>query len=99
MKRLILNRVFVIGFMIGLIVVGIVNKLTANSTQFASDCGYWYKYGFPFLQYETCDDLISVKHILWVGLFGNILFALCFSFLFGLICRFVYAKFTSVRLN
>lgn len=99
MKNLIKNKAFVVGFLIGLLLVGLINKFTADFSQITEECMYRHLYGFPFLQYESCDGLITVNHIFWFGFLGNILFALFSSFLTGLIFKFVWSKITSKNLR
>lgn len=99
MKELIRNKSFVLGFIFGLIIIGLLNKFTADFSQVVTWHCYRELYGFPFLQYERCDGDITYTHLYWLGVIGNILFAITFSFILGLIFKSIWSKFSSKNLK
>lgn len=98
MKDLIKNKAFLAGFLIGLIIIGIINRLTVDY-KVTEDCLNLRVYGFPFLQYERCREFFGFGKTLWLGMLGNTLFALFSSFLTGLTFKFVWSKFTGKQLK
>ena len=93
------NKSFIFGALSGLLIIGILHKFTADFSQVTEECMFRQLFGFPFLQFEKCEGDISFTHIYWLGMFGNILFAIVFSFLVGLVFKFVWSKLASQKLR
>jgi len=91
MKSLIINKIFGIGFLIGVAIVFLLNiYLPIQKLNFADLLSY---YGFPFsfyrVGYGEGEGLEQIKEILWFGLVGDLLFALLISSLAGISLRFL----------
>jgi len=56
-----------------------------------------YNGGFPFMMYKTEIGYLNNSYVVWSGLVGNILITLVFSFVLGLIFKFVWLKIVSRR--
>ncbi len=87
MKDLIRSKMFGLGFLIGIVVFILINvfyptEINCSSTNL---CNYD---GFPLASYrggyEEKDGGNYIGEILWIGLVGNLLFALMISFITGL---------------
>jgi hypothetical protein len=72
------------GFIYGLIFFILATNYLGRPSEMCSDC--LQRFGFPFHYLET-SDLGKSAGILWTGLIANILIALIFSFVIGLICK------------
>jgi hypothetical protein len=92
MKNLIKNKSFIFGCLLGLLIVGLLNRFTADFSQVNEWCNYRELSGFPFLQFEKCEGNISYSRRYLVGTLGNILFAVFFSFGIGIVCESVWSK-------
>ncbi len=85
MSKLFKNKVFRSGFLVGLIISAVVNyvdyigKANINLPTHTKN-----EFGFPFDFYRW-GGYVSEVEILWLGLIANILIAIIFSFLLGLI--------------
>lgn len=99
MKNLVKHKAFVIGSLLGLLIFGLLNRLTADFSQVTQECMYRHLYGFPFLQFEKCEGDISYTHRYWFGMLGNVLCGLSFSLIVGFILEFIWAKFSSQKLK
>jgi hypothetical protein len=82
-----LNSSFVIGVVFGLIFYFVMTDYLDKSTH--TVCSHCVeRFGFPFHYIETENYTGTPAGILWFGLIGNILIALIFSFIIGLISSF-----------
>lgn len=98
MKDLIKNRIFIIGLIAGIFVF-IIRNYREYSLEIminCADCGRGF--GFPFYFYQE-GGLVPIKKILWLGLVGDLAFAIIFSLTIGLICNFIWSKFSSQKLK
>jgi hypothetical protein len=93
MNKFFRETAFNIGFTIGILLFIGLNfySLDANYGR-CIDC--FGESGFPF---SWMDRGWFLQRILWFGLIADILFALFFSFLLGLIFNFVWSKMSARR--
>jgi hypothetical protein len=94
-KNLVQNKGFNLGFTLGFFVCIFFNYfsyLHNVCSDGIDDCGW--SFGFPVHLYME-GGFISSKKIIWLGMFTDILFALTFSLLVGLVFKFVSSKITS----
>lgn len=99
MKNLIKNKAFDIGFIIGMFLFILINlwvEKIRRGTGICFDCVE--EYGFPFFYLETGGNPSFMK-ILWIGLIGDIFIAIFFSFIIGLIFKFLWSKPSSKQLK
>ena len=99
MKNLIRNKVFFIGFIIGIFLFLLLNlwvEKIRRGTSICFDCVE--KYGFPFFYLESGGNPSFIK-TLWFGLIADISFAIVFSFFLGLFLKFVWSKITIKKLK
>lgn len=99
MKDLVENKAFVFGFLFGILLfflIGGTIESRRRGTTICFDCVE--EYGFPFTYLET-GGFVSITKILWLGLIADVLIAITFSFLIGLIFKFIWSKFTSNELR
>ncbi len=99
MNKLFKNKAFVSGFFVGLVAFYLTNYcsyLQNRPGNFCDDCGW--SFGVPFRLYQEV-GFFSVKEFLWFGLTADILIAITFSFIVGLILKFVWEKLTAKRLK
>ncbi len=109
MKNLIKSKMFFVGFIIGAILFVALNLLSDSTTSY-----YVHQYGFPFSFHEwKLGDSISqvgnlplyeyetiiVDRFIWIGFIGNIFVTVIFSFVVGLVFKFVWSKIVSRRLH
>lgn len=83
----------------GLFVAGILSNFNLTIIQATEECSHRKFYGFPFFYYERCEGLVSTKQIFWNGLYANLFVAVLFSFIVGLIFKFVWSKFQTNNLR
>ena len=91
-EKMIRAKAFGAGLAIGLLLFISVNYfdyITKNMFV-CDDC--MLSFGFPFTLYQE-GGFITIKEVLWFGLIADILIAIIFSFIVGLIFRFVWSKF------
>src|SRR5258705_1536069 len=89
MKHLLQHIAFRIGFAFSiliLIVLQYVSYLRTNPGVRCMDCGW--RFGFPFPFYEF-GGFASYEKVLWLGIFGDISFALVVALWCGDLIRFV----------
>ncbi len=97
MKNLIKNRAFVLGSASGILIFAALNVYDSLPESDAV-CFHCYEtFGFPF-SYLGTGGYFTHTDILWAGLFADILVAILFSSVIGLIFKFVWSKILSPRL-
>jgi hypothetical protein len=70
MSKLLKNKAFLLGFVIGTILFVLFNYLNFTREQFTcDDCTY--QYGFPFYLYEE-GGFVTIERFIWSGLFLDI---------------------------
>ena len=93
MKDLIKNKAFIAGFLIGILLIILLNIFLPTERY---DFNNLYSYGFPFAfyqsGYEEREGGEYIEIILWLGLLGNLFFALLISSLAGLSLSFLTDK-------
>jgi hypothetical protein len=98
---------FYLGFALSLFVLVVKNYLNYHAER-GSIIGKPYSFGFPFdlyrengYSYELYlrNGFTDSSQILWLGLAGDILFALFFSFFVGLAFKFVWLEIKARLLN
>ncbi len=95
MKTIIRNKIFYLGFIVGVAIVSISNYTSyAHNVCSAGldDCGW--SFGFPFPMYSV-GGFVSYKDINWLGLIADILFTLTISHYLSLLFKFVAFKISS----
>ena len=97
MKSLIKSKAFLIGFLFGFFVFLYVTEIIERKFNIwgggaCFDCAKLT--GFPFPYYQQ-SSFAGSAHFLWIGLIADILIALVFSFVFGLVVRLICSKFSS----
>src|SRR3712207_321621 len=106
MHKLISYAAFKIGFWSGIFLFVVLNLLSYELSRhkydtlpikFADAGGY--EMGFPFTLYVWSFGYPFNFYFVWSGLIADILIALVFSFVLGLIFKFVWSKSASRRLN
>lgn len=109
MKDLIKDKAFRFGFaittclFIGLnifIYLYLLNKYNTHINESATSTmtfSMMYYVGLPFPNFIWTN--YSNNYIIWQGIVGNIISMIIFSFLIGLIFKFVWSKFTSKQLK
>ncbi len=95
MRKLFQDTAFGSGFMSGIsLFIGLnIYSLAANYGE-CIDC--YGRFGFHFPLEDSGNLLVN---IMWFGLIADILFALIFSFVVGLIFKSIWSKIISRRLN
>jgi hypothetical protein len=101
MRRLILNYAFNLGFLTGILLFIAINlyadrPLANKATRLCFHC--LNEWGFPFRYFEAGGNP-GIERYFWLGLVGDIFVALIFSFLVGLVFKFVWSKLASRRIN
>lgn len=92
MKLLIQHIGFRIGFAASIllfILLQYVNYFHNRPSIRCMDCGW--QFGFPFRFYEY-GGFVSYEEVLWLGLFGDIAFALVVAFLSGVLIKFLWNR-------
>jgi hypothetical protein len=90
MNKIFENKAFIIGFILGFIsFLYITEEIDGQNKVLCFDCGM--KTGFPF-PYHQGSGYVGDGQILWFGLIADILIAVFFSFILGLIFKFVASK-------
>ncbi len=100
MKNLIKNSVFIRGFLCGLplfiFLTSVIEWDNKNRVESCYACEMTK--GFPFAYYNK-GVLVGTGRLLWFGLIADILIAIVFSLVIGLIFKVVWEKFTAKRLK
>lgn len=81
-----LNTAFDLGFWIGILLFIGVNVYGFNENPARLDD---ISFGIPF---SIQDGGYLFEDVIWLGLFGDILFAIFFSLILGLVFKFVWSK-------
>lgn len=99
MNNLIKGKLFNIGFSFGIILIILGNfytLLTDNSRAICFDC---YKtWGFPFVMHES-GTMLHLSNFIWSGVVANVFIAIFFSFIVGLIFKFIWSKLPEKQLK
>jgi ABC-type antimicrobial peptide transport system permease subunit len=98
MNKLFSKKTFKIGFFVGILVFIAINFFDFNTrySEWCSNCDSGF--GFPFRLHEP-GGLVSGWGVLFYGLVADILIATIFSFIIGLIFKFVWEKVAAKRLR
>ena len=98
MSKLFKDKAFLIGFFCGVILFVCLNYYTVmqNYDGLCFDCIFYF--GFPFTSVEH-GGYVTRTIIHWLGLFADFLITLIFSFILGLIFKFVWSKIAARKLN
>ena len=98
MKDLIRNKPFIIGFGFGLLLVLIANiyTLRPESGAICFDC--YETWGFPFAMHES-GTILHLSNFICAGVVANFFLTIVFSFIVGLVFKFIWSKFTSKTLR
>jgi hypothetical protein len=101
MKNLIKSNTFIVGFLFGFIAFLYVTELIERKFSvwgkgICFDCSRLT--GFPF-PYHQDSSFVDPPHFLWFGLIADIVIAIVFSFVVGLIFRLVWSKIKMQKLR
>ncbi len=97
MRKLIVTKSFILGFISGCILFLCLNYYTVMQA-FDDMCFHCMRrFGFPFFFMET-GGAVTHTNIFWFSLLADVLIALAFSGMIGLIFKFIWSKFTSKHL-
>jgi hypothetical protein len=97
MNKIFRSKAFVFSFLIGFASFFFVTDyIDKKDRSICFDCGE--KFGFPFHFLETGGQVFD-RHYLWFGLIADVLIAVIFSFIIGLIFTFLWLKILSHRLH
>ena len=103
-SKLFKNSGFTLGFSIGICLFAFLNYLSyiISYSKFTNPgkirfSGGSYTAGFPFPFYQAIIGLPNSFYFDWIGLIVDILIAVAFSFILGLIFKFVWSKISSRR--
>ena len=101
MKNLVRNKLFLLGFCFGILLIAIFNFYTLilipkKTIGICFDC--YDSWGFPFVMYEW-GTMLHLHQFRLVGVIANIIFTVVFSFIAGLIFRFIWSKFQEKSLK
>lgn len=92
------NRAFNLGFLIGFFLMVNINYFSQFSRPKINIIHDPHRIGFPFTAYEW-DGYFQPASILWFGLTADIFIAVTFSFLLGIIFKFVWSKIRARKLK
>lgn len=105
MSKLFQNKAFKLSFSCGLILSVLINYLSYVKSyydfthpQFEFSVGS-YSAGFPFPFYIAVIGFPNHFYFIWIHLITDILIAVVFSFIIGLIFRFVWSKISPRRIK
>ena len=94
LKTSLKNKVFVVGFALGIIIVALLNYFSYMYSDRPDISHAIHTFGFPFSVYQYGGYSYN-EEILWTGLIGTILIAFGFSFAMGKISDLIWKKVTS----
>ncbi len=97
--KLFQSTIFIVGFCISGMLFNALNYLSyfSHANMFScDDC--IIRLGFPFYFYER-GGFFTVNQFIWSGLIADVLIAVIFSFVIGLIFKFVWEKIAAKRLR
>lgn len=96
------DTAFKVGFSFGILLMVLANFYTSfpdgginRGGAICFDC--YETWGFPFAMHES-GTILHLNQFIWAGVVANISVAIVFSFISGLILRFVWSKFKSKSL-
>ncbi|HEY0428404.1 MAG TPA: hypothetical protein VGC76_11535 [Pyrinomonadaceae bacterium] len=93
MRKLIINRTFGIGFLLGIFLIALLNIfLPADRLDFNNLSNYGFPFAFYRIGYGEGEGTEQISEFLRPGLTGDVLFALAVSFLAGVSLRFLADK-------
>ena len=107
MKKLIQSKMFIFGFVLGVLALTAINYQSYLSNR-GSILGKPYSFGYPFdlyvekgYSYELYlkNGFTNSSEILYLGLIVDIFFALFCSFFVGLAFKFVWSKISARKLR
>ncbi len=99
MSKLFQNTGFILGFCIGTVLFVGLNYLSYFSPANMFSCDdCMIRFGFPFTFHEK-GRFFNVNQFIWSGLVVDILVAITFSFVSGIIFKFVWEKLTMKKLR
>lgn len=102
MKTSFWNKTFIVGFLTGMLMIIVLNLLSVMNANDCQTCNP--KFGFPFSFYERVftkcnsapDRSADIECFIWYfsspKLVANILIAIIFSFIVGLIFKFIWEE-------
>jgi ABC-type antimicrobial peptide transport system permease subunit len=94
MQKFIVVKSFVFGFLSGILLFLGLNYYTHMQAYEDGLCFHCLReFGFPFYFYKSGTSL-HYEIILWSGLIADVVIALVFSILIGLLFGYVWSKFT-----
>ena len=109
MIKFLKNKTFIFGFFVGIVIAIFLNIYQIYTTENSPchHCTYWYGFPLPFYErYVTSCEFSGglsfgcyVSEFSWIGTIANILVAIFFSFVLGLIFKFVWSKIAARKLN
>lgn len=94
MSNLFQSRPFNVGILCGLVLLAAVNYYSYLISGKSQTSHSVQKFGFPFTVYEYGGS-VTFERILWFGLIADILIAVIFSLIVGLIFKLIGVKFTT----
>jgi hypothetical protein len=101
MSKLFCNKAFNLGFFITFGLFGFLNYLVyivsnnVNNNSVITFSAGGYIVGFPFVFYQVIIGHPNIFDFRWLFLIANILIAVVFSLLIGLIFKFVWSKISA----
>ncbi len=99
MNKLIQNKMFKLGFFIGILFFICANIYTALPDRKGGICFDCYEtYGFPFALHES-GTILHLDEFIWAGAVADISMAIVFSLILGLIFKYVWSKVSLRRMN
>ncbi len=98
MKNLIKDKSFIFGFGFGLILIILANLYTLlpDNGILCFDC--YQSWGFPFAIHES-GTILHLSNFIWVGVVANFFLTAIFSFIIGLIFKFIWSKLQEKQLK
>ena len=98
MKDFIKDKAFWVGFIIGILAVisGNIFSFFINFDAMCFDC--YETWGFPFAIYES-GTMSHLSRFIWAGVVANFFLTVVFSFILGLIFKFIWSKFQEETLK
>ena len=99
MSKVLQSKAFILGFCSCVALFVALNYLSYFSPANMFNCDDCIiRVGFPFYFYEK-GGFFGVNQCIWAGLIADILIAIIFSFVIGLIFKFVWEKLTMKKLR
>ena len=106
MSQLLKNKSFYLGFVVGILIMFALNLYTVYRMKGCHHCNYFFGYPLTFYSGIITECVIgnagficNVWEFSWFGAIVDVLTAVIFSFVVGLIFKFVWGKFTMKRLK